>query len=284
MRQQLDAHGRTEQRVLALVDGSYDKPEFWKGLASGVIAMARTAKNRALFHCPAPYPGKGRRRTYGEQALAPKDYLTQRAGWQPAQFNVRGHQQRVVYPVEGLFLRKAMATTPLFLICGRGQQWLTAGHRKRRQPAFYCVNAVQCDDHWSLPLDISLLLTWAWQRWELEVVHREVKSLFGLGDKQCHHPLAAVASVQWSAWVYSVLMLAAYHSDCLTPSPVATTAWYPHPTRSTFSSVLDTLRAALWTDPRFQPLLSPSPQNWPKVQAQLQLILLSIRESLLFPP
>ena len=284
VRQQLDGAGRTEQRVLCVVDGSYDKPAFWKGLPHDVIALVRTAKNRALFYFPDPYPGKGRRRLYGEQASAPHDYLTRRDGWHSAQLKVRGHQRRVVYRVEGPFLRKSMATTPLFLICVRGQDWHTAGHRKRRQPCFYCVNALQRAGQWYFPLDILLLLTWAWQRWELEIVHREVKSLFGLGDKQCHHPLAAITSVQWSAWVYAVLMLAAYRSGCLSTPPAATTAWYPRPTRSTFSSVLDTLRAALWADVRFQPLLSPSPKNWPKLEAQLEKILFSAREPLFSPP
>jgi hypothetical protein len=280
----LDANGRSAQRIVGLFDGSYDKPPFWKGLPGGVIALVRTAKNRALFYCPGPYPGKGRQRTYGDQAPAPQDYLKRREGWHTAQLTVRGHQRRVVYRLEGPFLRKAMAATPLFLVCVRGQHWQKAGHCKRRQPSFYCVNAVQRAGRWSLPLDIIVLLTWAWQRWELEVVHREVKSLFGLGDKQCHHPLAAVTSVQWSAWVYALLSLAAYRAFRLPTPPILTTAWYRHPKRWTFSSLLDTLRAAFWNDPRFQPFLSPSPKNWPKIEAQLEKILFSVRDPLFSPP
>jgi hypothetical protein len=37
---------------------------------------------------------------------------------------------------------------------------------------------------WTLPIPVEVLLTWAWQRWELELVHREVKPLLGFGDKQ----------------------------------------------------------------------------------------------------
>ena len=283
VRQHLDAQGRTEQAILYVVDGSYDKPDFWKGLPHHVTALVRTAKNRALFYVPGPYAGKGRRRLYGEQAPAPQAYLKQRAGWRSTQVKVRGHQRRVVYRVEGPFLRKTMPDHPVFLICVRGQSWQKAGQRKRRQPCFYCVNALQRDGHYTLPLDLTLLLTWAWQRWELEVVHREVKALWGLGDKQCHHPLAAIASVQWSAWVYALLMLAAYRAYALPTPPTATPAWYRHPTRWTLSSYLDALRAALWSDARFQPLLTPSPKNWPKLEAQLEIILYSTRDPLFFP-
>lgn len=76
--------------MLSLVDGCYDKPEFWKGLPTGVIALVRTAKNWVLLHFPALYPGKGRRRTYGEQAPAPKDYLAKREGWQSARSSTTG--------------------------------------------------------------------------------------------------------------------------------------------------------------------------------------------------
>jgi hypothetical protein len=113
------------------------------------------------------------------------------------------------------------------------------------------------------------LLTWAWQRWELEVVHREVKSLFGLGDKQCFQPHAAVLSVQWSAWAYALLTLAAFRSFGLPNPPTASSAWYPHPKRWTFSSLLDTLRADLWSHPIFSQVVSPSPKNWQKSEAIL---------------
>ncbi len=46
-----------------------------------------------------------------------------------------------------------------------------------------------------MPLPIDTLLAWLWQRWELEVAHREMKSSFGVGEKQCWNPHATIASV-----------------------------------------------------------------------------------------
>ena len=86
----------------------------------------------------------------------------------------------------------------------------TSTRRSRRkmegvgwQPAFL-VNAQRgAEGGWVLPMAVEKLLFWAWQRWEIEVTHRELKSTLGLGEKQCRHPEAAVRSVQWSAWVYA---------------------------------------------------------------------------------
>ena len=269
IRVQLNAQGRDAQRVLCLADGAYDKPDFWRGLPTTVTALVRTAKNRALCYLPAPYAGKGRRRLYGDKAPAPQDYNKRRTSWHTAHLTVRGHSRRTVYRVEGPFLRRGMPTVPLFLIIVRGQLYTRYGKTKQRDPHFYLVNALWQDDHWGLPLPVLTLLTWAWQRWELEVVHREVKSLFGLGDKQCFQPHAAILSVQWSAWCYALLTLAAFRTFGLPTPSAPTTAWYPHPKRWTFSTLLDALRADLWRHPLFSQFLSPSPKSWQKMEPLL---------------
>jgi len=47
---------------------------------------------------------------------------------------------------------------------------------------------VQSDNQWQLLLPVETLLAWLWQRWELEVAHREMRGGFGVGEKQCWHP------------------------------------------------------------------------------------------------
>jgi hypothetical protein len=281
VRCQLDAAGRSLQTILCLADGSYDKPDFWLALPTHVVALVRTAKNRALCYFPSAYSGKGRRRMYGDPAPAPQMYLHCKDGWKIAQVRVRGRSRRIVYRVEGPFLRRTMAGVPLMLICVRGQQWTRARRSKRRQPCFYLVNATLQDRQWQLPLPVETLLAWAWQRWEVEVVHREVKSIFGLGDKQCFHPLAAVTSVQWSAWVYSLLMLVGYRTFALAPTP-RLTAWQRRPRRYALTTLLDQCRLELHTDPDFSPLLSPSPRNWLVLEALLSRFCFALRDPL--PP
>lgn len=164
----------------------------------------------------------------------------------------------------------------------RGQTWHANDRQRRREPVFYLVNAVQGDDgQWRLPLPLDTLLAWAWQRWELEVVHREVKAGFGLGDKQCFNPHAAVTSVQWSAWVYSLLMLAAYRQQGAAAQVKRATAWQRRPRRWTLHTVLDAFRRELTTQPDFSWLRSPFPSMWQKVEAHLlQLLSPSLRAAL----
>jgi hypothetical protein len=122
---------------------------------------------------------------------------------------VRGKERHLQVKVRGVFVRRGAADCPLFLIVVRGKH----NPQTRREPLPFLVNAQQTDDgSWQLPLPLATLLFWAWQRWEVEVAHRGLKSNFGLGNKQCFNPTAAVASVQWSAWVYAILLLAGYRT------------------------------------------------------------------------
>jgi hypothetical protein len=270
VRQQLTAAGRGQQTVLGLFDGSYDRPDFWKRLPPNTVALVRTAKNRALTHFPPPYSGKGRRSIYGAPAPAPQNYLSSKSGWHTLNVAVRGNSRRMDYRVEGPFLRRGMSQVPLFLICVGGQCWEKGNRNKRRNPVFYLVNAVEQEGQWVMPLPVKTLLKWAWQRWELEVVHRELKTGFGLGDKQASSPHAAVSSVQWSAWAYANVMLAGYRSYGLAGGVARRDAWRKHhPRRWTLMSLLQHYRAELAAFRPFRGLFSPSAHNWPEMEQAL---------------
>lgn len=268
--------------LLCLADGSYDKPDFWTQLPAQTSALVRTAKNRVLRQLVPPYSGRGRRRKYGARAPAPQDYLAQRSGWRELNVTVRGRQRRMVARVEGPFLREKMPTVPLLLVCVRGQQWRKAGRGKHRDACFYLVNAVQRAGQWQLPFPLPTLLAWAWQRWELEVVHREVKSGFGLGDKQCFQPRAAVTSVQWSAWVYSLLMLSHYRLTGAAAAPPRPTAWQRKPRRWTLQTVLERARHELTTALDFSWLRSASVLNWQNIEPHVQQLLHTLTSAALF--
>jgi len=273
VRHQLDQQERTEQPVLVLGDASYDTVGFWRGLPTGVIALMSSARHRCLYTLPDPSNGRGRRRKYGVRAPAPSAWLTERTGWQRATAPIRGQARRLAYRVAGPYLREGAPDTPLFLIVVRGECWQRRHQPRRRRPRFYLVNALQRAGQWVLPLPIETLLFWAWHRWELEVVHREVKSGLGLGEKQCWNPHAAVLSVQWNAWLYAVLLLAGYRTWGLCSGPPTPTVWWPGARRWSLNTLWRGYRAALWGNPHFQPLWPASSPHWWKKETALSGLL-----------
>ena len=174
--------------------------------------------------------------------------------------------------MRGVLVRKGAAQCPLFLVVVRGKDNV----RTRREPLPFLVNAQQADDgSWQLPLPLALLLFWAWQRWEIEVCHRELKSNFGLGNKQCFNPHAAVASVQWSAWVYAVLLLAGCRTFGLTRAPTVPTRWWRGSPRWSLNTLWRAYRAAFWQQHAFHPLCSPFPSDW----GEKERLLLALRNA-----
>jgi hypothetical protein len=269
VRQQLDGAGRSGQRLLLLADGAYDTVGFWRMLPQRTVALVRTARNRRLRELPPPYSGHGRRRKYGAVAPAPAEWLQQSQGWQHCLVSVRGRYIKHRYQVQGPYVRERAAEHPLFLLVVGGASW-KAGKREpkrvKRQPSFYLVSAVQMEGEWQLPLPAAELLAWVWQRWELEVAHREMKSGFGVGEKQCWNERSAVLSVQWSVWVYALLLLAAYRTWGWLGGPTVPTRWWHGSRRWSFNTLWRSVRAELWGEAHFRTVFSSTTSNWPKTE------------------
>lgn len=270
VRAQLDAAGRRRQPVLLLADARYDTLGFWQGLPQRVVAAVRTSRHRVLYALPPV--GSHKNRKYGAVAPKPAEWLPVRGGWRKVEVAVRGHVRSMTYRVEGPYRRKGAAQQPVFLLVVKGETYpkgKRTAKRKYRQPAFYLISAIWQDEEWRMPLPPTLLLAWLWQRWELEVAHREMKSGFGVGEKQCWNQRSAIVSVQWSVWVYAVLLLAGYRTWGLCGAPVTKTAWWPGARRWSFNTLWRNYRAALWGHRHFHALYTRSSADWPEKQQLL---------------
>ena len=268
LRKGLDAAGRAEQWVLALADGGFDVLDLWRDLPKKVILVVRTARNRALYYLPAPKPepGPGRPPSYGEPAKKPAEWL--HAGlrnWPKHTLTVRGKEILMRYQVLGPFVREGLPEIPLFLMVIKGMHKLVGKKKKQylhRGPSFYLVSAVKHGERWVLPFSIPFLLAWLWQRWEIEVAHREMKSGLGIGEMQCWNPRSAIVSVQWSVWMYAVLLLAGYRTWGLLNGPATPANWWKGAKRWSISTLWRSFRAALWGTNEFRALWSPTSDNW----------------------
>jgi hypothetical protein len=78
------------------------------------------------------------------------------------------------------------------------------------------------------------------------MAHRELKSGLGVSQKQCWNTRLAIVSVQWSMWVYAVLLLAGYRTWGLPGGPATPARWWPGAKRWSLSTLWRAYRAALW--------------------------------------
>lgn len=259
-RQQMDENGREEQTLLTLNDGRFDTLQFWRELPERTIGIVRTAKNRCLFELPAE-DAHGNRK-YGEKAPSPSSWLQKRKGFTHQDVIVRGRSRRMRYRIEGPYVRDELPDIPLFLIVIGGGKRPQGSRRKNYKPCFFLVSAILINDVWSLPLPLVDLLAWLWQRWELEVAHRQMKSGLGLGEKQCWNDTATVSTVQWSAWIYTLMMFSgfrAWGNDCGTKPPGL---WQPTPRRWSFNTLWRSFRIEMWQQQNFRATWTWSRDNW----------------------
>jgi hypothetical protein len=174
--------------------------------------------------------------------------------------------------VEGPYLRRGAPGQPLFLLVVKGIDQARGHHRRRRQPSFYLVNAVAQDGRWVLPLPAAALLAWAWQRWEVEVAHREMKTDFGVGEAQCWHPRATVRAVQAQAWAYAVCVLAGYRAWGYAGHPAALRPrglWWRGAARWSLATLWRGYRQALAHSPDFRPTRAGTAGTWAAKEAGL---------------
>ena len=272
LRAELDAAGRGEQLLLALGDGSYDVTTLWAALPARTVLLARTARNRVLHDLPPPATRRGRPRRYGERAPTPQQWLHQNAGWMRTRLLVRGREIPLRYCLAGPYVRPGAATQPLYLLVVKGIDQASGRHHRRRKPSFFLVNAVPEEGHWVLPLPAAELLAWAWQRWEVEVCHREMKSGCGVGAVQCWNAIATVRAVQVQTWTYALLVLAGYrawgydrHPMCLRPAGL----WWRGAARWSLATLWHGYRAALNSRRDFAPAHTGIRGTWTETETWL---------------
>lgn len=276
LREGLDAAGREGQRLLVLGDGDFSVAELRAQLPpeDGVVLLTRCAKNRALHELPGPEPKKrrGRRRKYGARAKKPFEWLGERTGWRRRKLFVRSRGVPARFRVEGPYILKKAPERPVFLVVVKGLDRVRAGRRRRRrEPSFFLVSAIpDGEGGWTMPYPAEELLLWAWQRWEVEVCHREMKTGFGLGEAQCWGRRSAVMSVRWGAWCYGVLVLAGFRTWGLGRGPIRPPGrWWSGARRWSLGSLWRGYRSELWGAEEFRAIFAVTGAGWPEKEGLL---------------
>lgn len=247
LREQLDSVGRGKQWIGCITDGSGDSKHFAAApLPHHTWVCVRIRRDACLRSLPQPQPkGRGRRRVYGEGRFRPEQIWHQRRGWRAIEFEVRGRQVRCEVRVEGPCRRQGWGESTFFVIVVRGHRERRGG--KYRAPMAFLVSALAGEDgSWRLPLGVEHIVSLLWQRWEVEVGIRVLKSEVGLGQKQCWGLERAERSLAWSGWVYSLWMLSGYRAWGVCGGERRVRAWYRGGGRWGIREVVGALREGVW--------------------------------------
>jgi len=267
IRQHLDACQRVAQRLLVLGDGAYSTAPFLANLPARVTVLARCARNRALFALPTyRTTGRGRQPRSGERGPTPPATFHDATDWQEVTVAVRGRTILLTATVTGPWLVKGAPFQPLALIVVKGIDRGKGTTRRQRDPQFFLVTLeLTQEDAWSLPLPLAELLAWAWQRWEVEVMHRELKSGFGLGQQQAWSDDGAAQIVPFVVWIYAVLMLTGYRTWGVGPATGPDLGGWYTPRRWSIGQLRQGVRRELWQLGDFHPVWTRSPDTWHEI-------------------
>ena len=275
LRGELDAAGRTEQPAAGAGRWRLRRGGPVAGLPERTTLLARTACNRALYALPPADAHRNRR--YGARAHTPQAWLAERAGWQRTTLQVRGRELPLRYRVEGPFVRQGAPHRPLFLLVVKGSTSEQRRHWRRRRdpPSIWSTRSCRRTAHGRCPCRPTELLAWAWQRWEVEVAHRALKSDAGVGAAQCWSVPATVRAAQWQVWAYAVGVLAGYRAWGYDRHPAALRPpglWWGGAARWSIATLWRGYRHALAVPPHFSPGCAGTRGTWPEIEDGLQQI------------
>ncbi len=203
-RERAQENGGDTPPLRLLVDGSYTNKKVLRKLPENTVLIGRIRKDAKLSAKPQGQADRGRKRIYGEDLPTPEQIRQDPdIPWQPVKARVngkwKGFEVKTLAPVRW----RAAGASDLLLMVIR-----PVGFRPRRgarlsytQPAYLI-----CTDP-GLPVQ-DVLQEYVW-RWDIEVNHRDEKTLLGVGQAQVRNPDSAQSIPATAVAAYAMLLVAA---------------------------------------------------------------------------
>ncbi len=176
------AGGQRKVLVIAEGDGSFCNRTVLAAIPERSVLIARARRDAKLCSAAAP----GGRRLYAEQKFTPDDVRQdEKIAWKTTKIFYGGKRRKVRYKEVTEVLWQSGAKTRhlrLFVIAPTPYRKRKSAKLYYRQPAF-----LLCTD---LTSSASQLLQIYFDRWLIEVNHREEKDALGIGQAQLWNPLS----------------------------------------------------------------------------------------------
>jgi len=200
LRTTFDACGAARKILLLAVDGSFCNRTVFTTLVEGVELIARARKDIKLcFHAET-----GSRRFYGQQKLTPEQVrLDDTRPWKTTKIFYGGKRRKVEYKeVGGIFWQGGARKRPLRLLVVRPTRYRKrlSGRYYYRRPAYLLTTVVSGT--------VRQLLQIYFDRWQIEVNHREEKDTLGVGQAQLWNVTSVPKQPAFAVASYSALLLA----------------------------------------------------------------------------
>lgn len=247
LRLSADAAALASRPILAVGDGSFCNRSLLRPILERVHILVRTRRDCRLCYAAPP----GSRRFYSAETFTP-DHIRQQDAlpWLLAPIFHGGQWRQVRYKeVPSVYWRTAAARRPLRLLVVAPVPY-DSGKAKRkyyRDPAFLLTT-----DANSAP--VTLLQAY-FDRWQIEVNHREIKDTLGIGQAQLRNPRAVPRQPAMLVAAYSALLLAGIQvfGDTRSAACPALPKWRRHAVRPSCQDLLTVLRQEVASQNQLSP-------------------------------
>jgi hypothetical protein len=197
----LDQRGAAHRFLLLLLDGSFCNRIVFRSSDPLIEMVARCRKDARLCLPAAP----GQRRKYDPNIFTPEQVRQNDSiPYQTVDIRFGGKTRTIRYKERlNVLWRRGAATRPLRLIVIAPQPYKVSPHARTnyRQPAY-----LLCTD---LSSPIQALIQAYFDRWQIEVNHRDEKSILGVGQAQLRSARSVPRQPAFMVASYSLMLLAA---------------------------------------------------------------------------
>jgi Transposase DDE domain len=200
VRRSADTAGLAARTILAVGDGSFCNRILFHQPLDRVAILARTRRDCRL--CLAAPPSG--RRFYSSESFTPEQIRQRESlAWRQARI-FHGNQWRQVRykEVDSVYWRSAAGRRPLRLLVVAPVPYSSGKGRRKyyRDPAFLLTTDQR--------LPAETLVQAYFDRWQIEVNHREMKDTLGIGQAQLRNPRSVPRQPAMLVAAYSALLLA----------------------------------------------------------------------------
>ena len=248
LRRQFNEVGGQKKVLVLAVDGSFCNRTVWAQSVPGVELIARCRKD-AVLCLPAP---AGSRRFYAPEKFIPEQVRKDDTiPWKTTKIYYGGKRRLVRYKELPQVLWQGGAKrrlVRLLVVAPTAYRKRQSGRLYYRQPAYLLTSL--------LPGAAATLLQIYFDRWQIEVNHREEKDTLGVGQAQLWNPISVPKQPALVVASYSALLLAALQAfgPGRGPAFAQLPKWRHHARRPSCLDLITLLRKEMTEHPE---LLAP---------------------------